>query len=76
MIQDLTSGRLIGLFLVGLVLFNYPILSLFNRDLTLMGIPILYVYIFTAWCVVIGLIILITNTQKTARPGELEDDRD
>ena len=76
MIQDLTSGRLIGLFLVGLVLFNYPILSLFNRDLTLMGIPILYVYIFTAWCVVIGLIILITNTQKTVRPGELEDDRD
>ena len=47
--------RLIALFLLGWVLFNFPLLSLFNRPATLFGIPILYIYIFAAWAAVIAL---------------------
>jgi hypothetical protein len=48
--------RLIALFLLGWVLFNFPLLSLFNRPATLFGIPILYIYIFAAWAAVIALV--------------------
>jgi hypothetical protein len=43
------------------VLFNYPILSLFNQAGSLFGIPLLYVYIFAAWAGVIGLVAWIVE---------------
>lgn len=51
-----TGSRLIALFLVGIALFNYPLLSLFNLHATLWGVPLLYVYMFGAWAVLIGLL--------------------
>lgn len=47
--------RLIALFLLGNLLFNYPLLALFNRPDTLFGIPVLYLYVFGAWAVLIAL---------------------
>lgn len=44
--------RLIGLFVLGLVLFNPPILNLFGG--TVFGWPGLFVYLFTAWAFVIA----------------------
>jgi len=74
MIQDsLKGGRLIALFLAGLVLFNYPILSLFNLDMTLMGVPLLYLYLFLSWCLVIGLVILITGSRREIPAGDSDD---
>ena len=46
--------RLIGLCLLGFVLFNYPILALFNVPASLFGIPVLYAWIFFAWAVLIA----------------------
>jgi hypothetical protein len=46
--------RLIGLCLLGFVLFNYPILALFNLPATIFGIPVLYAWIFFAWAVLIA----------------------
>ena len=54
------SGRMIALFLAGLVLFNFPILSLFNIDRPFLGIPFLYFYIFLAWCLIIAAMVMIT----------------
>ena len=48
--------RLVGLFLLGCVLFNYPLLALFNVRGTLLGIPMLYAYLFAAWALLIGLV--------------------
>jgi hypothetical protein len=53
--------RLIAVFILGAVLFNYPILSLFNQAGSLFGIPLLYVYIFAAWAGVIGLVAWIVE---------------
>jgi hypothetical protein len=47
--------RLIALCLLGFLLFNYPILALFNLPSTAFGIPMLYAYIFLAWAVLIAL---------------------
>lgn len=53
--------RLIALGVLGFLLFNYPLLGLFNSDLTIGGIPILYAYLFIAWAALIGLLALVVE---------------
>jgi hypothetical protein len=53
------SERLIGLFLLGCLLFNFPMLALFNVPATVLGIPLLYTYLFAAWGLLIALVALI-----------------
>ena len=50
----LKSQRLVALCMLGVVLFNYPMLAVFNVDATVFGIPVLYAYIFTAWSLLIA----------------------
>ena len=66
------NKRLVALFLLGCVLFNYPILSLFNLEIPVFGLPLLLVYIFSIWCLLIGLTALATMF----RSKELKDDSD
>jgi hypothetical protein len=58
------NPRLIAAFILGAVLFNYPILSLFNKAGSLFGVPLLYVYIFAAWAGVIGLVAWIVGRRN------------
>jgi len=53
--QRRMGERLVVLALLGFVLFNYPVLSLFSTDATVLGVPILYAYLFVSWGLVIGL---------------------
>lgn len=50
-----TGQRLAAIFGMGCVLLNYPILSLFSRKAEVAGIPLLYLYIFGVWSVLIAL---------------------
>jgi hypothetical protein len=50
------NKRLVALFLLGFVLLNYPILSLLNLHIFVFGLPLLYIYIFGIW----GLLILLS----------------
>lgn len=52
---DPKSERMIALCMLGCVLFNFPVLALFNVPATLFGVPALYAYIFIAWGVLIAL---------------------
>jgi hypothetical protein len=62
----LKTRRLAGVFLLGWVLFNYPVISLFSRPFALLGVPLLYAYVFCAWMLIIGLIML--NARFSRRP--------
>jgi hypothetical protein len=53
---NVKSQRLVALFLLGNILFNFPLLTLFNRPDSLMGIPALYAYVFGAWILLIALL--------------------
>lgn len=55
------SERLVALALLGLLLFNYPLLSLFSGGGQVLGIPVLYAYLFAAWATVIALVALIVR---------------
>jgi hypothetical protein len=46
------------LFVVALLAFNPPVLSIFSVPDLLFGIPLLYLYIFVAWAGVIALLAL------------------
>lgn len=55
----LKGQRLVALFLLGCLLFNFPLLALFTGSTRLWGIPLIYFYIFAAWLVIIALMALI-----------------
>ena len=54
----LKGQRLVALFMLGCVLFNYPLLSLFTGDAQFLGIPLIYLYAFAAWAAIIGAMAL------------------
>jgi predicted permease len=54
----LVAQRLVALFLLGCLLFNFPLLALFNLEGEVLGIPLLYAYIFGAWLALIMLMAL------------------
>jgi len=70
------TGRYFGLFLFGLFLFCYPVLTIFNLPISLFGIPLFFFYIFTAWSVLIVFIIFcgkIPDTIHSSEPDTVEN---
>ena len=55
--------RFVALCMLGTLLFNYPILALFNVSGTLLGVPTLYAYIFIAWATLIGLMAFVAESR-------------
>ena len=49
------AQRMIALCMLGCVLFNFPVLALFNVSGSVFGVPVLYAYIFIAWALLIAL---------------------
>jgi len=56
--------RLVVSFLLGCLLFNYPLLALFNKSGAVFGVPILYAYLFIAWALLIGLLAIILRASR------------
>ena len=62
MIRSSMKGqRLAALFLLGVLLLNYPLLNLFANSSTVMGIPVLYAYVFAVWALLIALMALVVE---------------
>ena len=62
--RSLTGQRMVALFVLGWLLFNFPLLALFNDGATWSGIPRLYAYLFLAWALFIGLLALVVEASK------------
>ncbi len=56
--------RFVALCMLGVVLFNYPILALFNVGGVLFGVPVLYAYMFIAWAALIALMAWIAESGR------------
>ena len=67
------NKRLIGLFLLGCVLFNYPLMSLFNLEAMILGFPLLFFYVFIAWAVLILMAAMATRAHGRS-PSEPPDE--
>ena len=79
-LPGIASERLVALFILGVLLFSPPFLLIFDNSATLMGIPVLYLYLFVAWAALIGLLALaiekmedgghVTDAKEAARKPE------
>ena len=67
----LGAERLVGLFLIGAIGFSPPVLTLFNKPILVAGIPLLYLYLFGLWVLLVvlaGLVILQLVPNGEAKP--------
>ena len=55
--------RFVALCLLGTLLFNYPILALFNVSGMVFGVPVLYVYMFVAWAALIAVMAWLAESK-------------
>ncbi len=56
--------RFMALCMFGLLLFNYPVLALFNLSTTVFGVPVLYAYIFAAWAALIAMMAVVAEADR------------
>lgn len=54
-----SGARLACVFLLGCLLFSYPLMALFNVPARIFGVPVLFAYLFSAWVLVIALVALL-----------------
>jgi hypothetical protein len=59
--SDRKGQRFVALCMLGILLFNYPVLALFNVPGWLLGVPLLYAYLFAAWALLIALMALVAR---------------
>jgi hypothetical protein len=59
--NSVKGQRLVALFLLGCLLLNYPLLDLAAGETVLAGIPLLYVYLFFVWALLIVLMMLVVE---------------
>ena len=52
---ELGKERMIFLFLMAVLVLNPPFLTIFDIPRTLLGVPVLYIYLFACWAVLIAL---------------------
>lgn len=50
------GARLVVLAVLAFALFNYPLLSLFDVDAVVLGVPLVWLYVFAAWSLLIVLV--------------------
>jgi len=67
------ARRLVGLFLLGVLIFNFPLLSLFNRPILILGIPALYLYLFAAWSLIILVMLLLSRSKPDQQLSQRDD---
>ncbi len=59
--QTSKTGLSVGIFMLGCVLFSNPLLALFNYKVLVLGVPLLFLYIFAAWLLLILLVIRVAK---------------
>lgn len=69
MFKGLVAQRLVALFVGGWLLFNFPLLGLWDRDADVLGIPLLPAALFVLWGALIAVLALWME-----RPGQPPQD--
>lgn len=64
---DQKGARLVALFILGALLMNYPLLTLFNRTRLIFGIPALYLYLFVSWAALIAMVGLASQLSSVLK---------
>ena len=71
MSERLGAQRLTALFLAGVALFNFPLLALWDRDATVLGVPLFPAALFIIWALLIVALGLVV--ERIASDATIED---
>jgi len=67
--------RLAGLLILGLAVLNFPLLSIFSLNALFCGIPVLYLYLFSVWSLIIGAVAFVLRSSPGSSPPESDRKR-
>ncbi|HEU4423647.1 MAG TPA: hypothetical protein VFR67_14030 [Pilimelia sp.] len=56
MTEESRRARLIATAALGLLLFGYPLMAVFDVPETVFGVPVLWAYLFLAWGAIVALV--------------------
>ena len=56
MSEQRTNARLVALAVLAFLLFNYPLLRLFDVNVIVLGVPLVWLYVFVVWAALIALV--------------------
>jgi len=59
--MDDRSARLVAVTVFGFVLFGPPLLVVFDRPVTVFGLPLLWAYLCLAWALFIALVAVLVR---------------
>ena len=68
MTQSLDEHRLVALFAAGVLLFNFPLLGLWDRDASLLGLPLFPAALFLLWAGLIAALAWLMERPPPAGP--------
>lgn len=60
------------MFLLGVIMINYPFIHIFNKEYTVLGYPLLYLYFMVGWPAAIVVVYFFSRSMK--ENGDDEDD--
>lgn len=69
MFKGLAAQRLLALFVSGWLLFDFPLLGLWDRNATLLGVPLFPAALFILWALLIAAL-----AWQMERPGQTHQD--
>jgi hypothetical protein len=64
MTSRLGRQRLLALFVAAAMLFNFPLLALWDRDATVLGVPLFPAALFIVWGLTILALALLAESQR------------
>jgi hypothetical protein len=73
---SLQTQRLIALAVAGAVMLNFPLLTLWDVDATILGLPLLPVALFASWAVLIACAAWIVRVKVKGEATGGNDDAD
>lgn len=60
--RALLKPRLVGLCLLALLLLNFPLLAIWDRDVVVLGVPLLPLALFVGWALLIAALAWLMET--------------
>ena len=63
MIQKRQELRIV-MFVLGIFLINFPMLSVFNKSIFVFGIPLIFFYTFLLWAIIIFMTFRLSKKQR------------
>jgi len=70
MFQGLDAQRLVALFAAGLLLFNFPLLALWDHDARVFGLPLFPAALFLIWALLIAALAWVV--ERTPEASKLD----